>query len=86
LFLWHVPLIVWLNGHDLLPGGFLIRLVIIWPLALAAGATSWYLLERPLVRRERRLPRESARGRDERSDVPSRGRQTVPRSSQPQPS
>ncbi|MEX0993275.1 MAG: acyltransferase [Solirubrobacterales bacterium] len=53
LFLWHVPLIVWLNGHGALPGGVVAGVAIVLPVALAVGAASWYALERPLIAKAR---------------------------------
>jgi peptidoglycan/LPS O-acetylase OafA/YrhL len=57
LYLWHVPLINWARGHGLLPGGVLSGLAIVLPAAVMVGAASWYLIERPLVRRAARLER-----------------------------
>jgi len=56
LYLWHIPLIVWARGHGLLPGGAMSVLVVL-PGAIALGAASWYLLERPFMRLAARLPR-----------------------------
>jgi peptidoglycan/LPS O-acetylase OafA/YrhL len=50
LYLWQIPMIVWLGGHNLLPGGVLAGAAIVLPLGLAAGALSWFVIERPLVR------------------------------------
>ncbi len=51
LYLWHVPLIVWLNGHGVLPGGVVSGVAIVLPVAIAFGAVSYYLLERPILGR-----------------------------------
>jgi peptidoglycan/LPS O-acetylase OafA/YrhL len=79
LYLWHIPLIVFGRGHGLLPGGALSALVAL-PAALALGAASWYLLEKPFMKRAARLPRTRAASgaRSERSRSRSRVR-TAPR-------
>jgi peptidoglycan/LPS O-acetylase OafA/YrhL len=56
LYLWHIPVIVWLRGAGLLPGGALSALVAL-PTAVALGAASWYLLEQPAMRFAARLRR-----------------------------
>ena len=56
LYLWHIPVIVWARGNGLLPGGALSALVAL-PIAVALGAASWYLLERPFMNRAARLRR-----------------------------
>jgi peptidoglycan/LPS O-acetylase OafA/YrhL len=57
VYLWHIPVIVFLRGNGLLPGGALSALVAL-PVAIALGAASWYLLEQPLMKRAARLRRE----------------------------
>jgi peptidoglycan/LPS O-acetylase OafA/YrhL len=64
LYLWHVPVIVCARGNDLLPGGFLSGVVVL-PAAVALGAASWYLVERPAMSLAARLPRVSSRRRRE---------------------
>jgi peptidoglycan/LPS O-acetylase OafA/YrhL len=49
-YLWHIPLIVWARGHGLLSGGGYLDVAVALPAALALGAASWYLVERPLMR------------------------------------
>jgi peptidoglycan/LPS O-acetylase OafA/YrhL len=75
LYLWHIPLIVWARGHGLLPGGALSAAVVL-PFAIALGAASWYLLERPFMRLAARLPRTrpatAARSARSRSRIPAR--------------
>jgi acetyltransferase len=53
-YLWHIPLIVWARGHGLLAGGIATDLAVLVPAATAFGAASWYLVERPLMRRAAR--------------------------------
>jgi peptidoglycan/LPS O-acetylase OafA/YrhL len=60
-YLWHIPLIVCARGLGVLPGGVLSGFVLL-PVAIAFGAGSWYLLERPIMRRAGRLPRAVAEG------------------------
>jgi peptidoglycan/LPS O-acetylase OafA/YrhL len=80
LYLWHIPVIVWARGNGLLPGGALSALVAL-PIAIALGAASWYLLERPFMKRAARLSRTrraASEARSARSRSRSRGR-TGPR-------
>lgn len=55
-YLWHIPVIVCARGLGVLPGGILSGVMLL-PVAIAFGAGSWYLLERPIMRRAGRLPR-----------------------------
>lgn len=56
-YLWHVPLILFLKRLGLLPGDFVAAAAVALPLSLAIAAASWYLLERPLIRRVARATR-----------------------------
>jgi peptidoglycan/LPS O-acetylase OafA/YrhL len=58
VYLWHIPVIVFMRGNGLLPGGALSALVAL-PVAIALGAASWYLLEQPLMKRATRLRRQA---------------------------
>jgi peptidoglycan/LPS O-acetylase OafA/YrhL len=49
LYLWHIPLLVFARGNGLLPGGVASAFVVL-PAAIALGALSWYLVERPAMR------------------------------------
>ncbi len=76
LYLWHIPLLVFARGNGLLPGGVLSGLVVL-PVAIALGAASWYVVERPAMRWAGRLPRTSgaataARSGRSRSRTPAR--------------
>jgi peptidoglycan/LPS O-acetylase OafA/YrhL len=76
LYLWHIPVIVFARGHGLLPGGALSALVAL-PVAVALGAASWYLLEKPFMKRAARLGRTGgplSEARSERSRSRSRAR------------
>ena len=58
LYLWHVPLILFLRRLDLLPLSFVPALVVVVPVALGAAALSWRFVERPaLTGRLGSLPR-----------------------------
>ena len=76
-YLWHIPLIVCARGLGLLPGGALSALVV-FPVAVAFGAASWYWVEQPFMRRAARLPRAepdaatAARSARSRSRIPAR--------------
>jgi peptidoglycan/LPS O-acetylase OafA/YrhL len=76
LYLWHIPLLVFARGNGLLPGGVLSGLVML-PVAIALGAASWYVIERPAMRWAGRLPRTrgastGARSGRSRSRSPAR--------------
>jgi acetyltransferase len=58
-YLWHIPLLVLARGTGLLPSGIVLGLVVL-PVAIAFGAASWYLVERPIMRRAAKLPRDAA--------------------------
>jgi peptidoglycan/LPS O-acetylase OafA/YrhL len=55
-YLWHIPLLVLARGTGALPSGIVLGLAVL-PIAIAFGAASWYLIERPIMRRAARLPR-----------------------------
>jgi peptidoglycan/LPS O-acetylase OafA/YrhL len=47
LYLWHVPLLIWLRGNHLLPANGFGAFALILPIGLAVAAISWRVLERP---------------------------------------
>jgi peptidoglycan/LPS O-acetylase OafA/YrhL len=49
LYLWHVPLILFLRRLDVLPLSFVPALVVVVPLALGVAALSWRFVERPAL-------------------------------------
>ncbi len=49
LYLWHVPLILFLRRLDLLPLSFVPALVLVVPVAVGAAAVSWRFVERPFL-------------------------------------
>ena len=55
-FLWHVPLLLVLRGHGLLPLSVGGALLVGLPLALLAGWLSWRLVEQPAIAWSRRQP------------------------------
>jgi peptidoglycan/LPS O-acetylase OafA/YrhL len=64
LYLWHVPLMLFGLRFGLLPHAFVPRLLVVLVPALAAGAASWFLVERALLRRAARpAPRANRGGR-----------------------
>jgi peptidoglycan/LPS O-acetylase OafA/YrhL len=79
LYLWHIPLLVFARGNGLLPGGAASALVVL-PAAIAAGALSWYAIERPAMRLAGGRPRASG-ARSGRWRSRSRGRSGRPRAS-----
>jgi peptidoglycan/LPS O-acetylase OafA/YrhL len=54
IYLWHVPLLLFLRAHGLLPLSAAGALVVVAPLATAVAAVSWYAVEKPLQERARR--------------------------------
>jgi peptidoglycan/LPS O-acetylase OafA/YrhL len=57
IYLWHVPLILFLRAHGALPLSTAGALAVALPITLVIAALSWYLVERPLQERARRLTR-----------------------------
>lgn len=65
LYLWHVPIMLWLRAEGLLPGSMIPAVLVTAPLALAVAALSWRLIERPaqaMAKRATARPRLSAAG------------------------
>jgi len=58
-YLWHIPLLVLARATGIFPPGIVLGLAVL-PVAIAFGAASWYLVERPIMRRAARLPRSGA--------------------------
>jgi peptidoglycan/LPS O-acetylase OafA/YrhL len=59
IYLWHVPLLLFLRAHGALPLTPLGAFVVVMPVTVAIAAVSWYLLEQPLQERARRATRRS---------------------------
>lgn len=72
LYLWHVPLLLWLRAHGLLPLDALGALLVVTPLALLAALASWRLVERPLIRPLRRPSPAPGAGRGRPASASSR--------------
>lgn len=53
VFLWHLPLLLFLKGHGLLPDSGLLTWLLLVVLAAAVGAANWRFVERPLLARSR---------------------------------
>lgn len=51
IYLWHLPLLLVARHAGLMPDPFLLRVGVVLGLALVAGAASWRLVERPVIRR-----------------------------------
>ena len=54
LYLWHVPILLLLRAHGLLPGSAVLAFLVALPCATAAGWLSWRLVERPAIAWSRR--------------------------------
>ncbi len=71
-YLWHVPVLLFMRGHGLLPlDPFLAPLAAIVPVT-AVSALSWFALERPSIawaRRRNARVRDEQRGREQRKPV-----------------
>ena len=50
IYLWHLPLLLTARELGLLPATFALRLALVLPLAIGAGALSWIMVERPVMR------------------------------------
>jgi len=61
IYLWHVPLLLFLRAHGLLPLSPVGALVVVAPLAIGVAAASWYAVERPAQQRARRASRRPTR-------------------------
>jgi peptidoglycan/LPS O-acetylase OafA/YrhL len=53
LYLWHVPVMLWLRANDLLPLSALGGLLVALPISLALAAISWRFIEKPLLGKAR---------------------------------
>ena len=75
-YLWHIPLLVLRARHRRCCRAASCSGLVVLPVAIAFGAASWYLVERPLMRRAARLPR-AARGAGRRAGGRGRYRSQV---------
>ncbi len=72
VYLWHLPLLLVTRHAGLMPDPFVLRVLVVLSLALAAGLASWRLIEQPMIRRFRAAgasatrPTRSRVGRDRR--------------------
>ncbi|MFY9489075.1 MAG: acyltransferase [Solirubrobacterales bacterium] len=53
VFLWHLPLLLFLKGHDLMPSSAWLTWLLLIAIAAAFGAAEWRFVERPLLARSR---------------------------------
>jgi peptidoglycan/LPS O-acetylase OafA/YrhL len=51
VYLWHLPLLLATRHLEVLPDAFVPRTIVVLVLALGAGCASWFLIEKPLIRR-----------------------------------
>jgi peptidoglycan/LPS O-acetylase OafA/YrhL len=63
-YLWHVPVLMVLRGHDLLPLDPLRGTAVAFVPALAVSALSWFALERPILNWTARRNRRAARAEE----------------------
>jgi len=72
LYLWHVPLLIWLRAHGLLPGDVYGAFAVVILPALAFATVSWLVLERPAQRWAQRVTRRPVGDRPDPPDRPDR--------------
>ena len=60
-YLWHVPLLLFLRAHGLLPLHVALALAIVLPATVAVASASWFLVERPALRWAHRRSDRGAR-------------------------
>jgi peptidoglycan/LPS O-acetylase OafA/YrhL len=53
VFLWHLPLLLFMKGHGLLPSSSILTWVQLVIVASMAGALTWRFVEKPLLSRSR---------------------------------
>jgi peptidoglycan/LPS O-acetylase OafA/YrhL len=53
VFLWHLPLLLFMKGHGLMPSSGFLTWVLLVIVASAAGAATWRFVEKPLLLRSR---------------------------------
>lgn len=53
IFLWHLPLLLFIKGHGLMPSSGLLTWLLLVVVSSAVGALAWRLVERPLLARSR---------------------------------
>jgi len=68
LYLWHVPVLLFLRGHGMLPLDPLLALVVATGPVLALSALSWFVVERPVLRWSARRDERARRERRERRE------------------
>jgi peptidoglycan/LPS O-acetylase OafA/YrhL len=69
VYLWHVPLLLWMRGHGVLPtSGWAAFALVLLP-TLAVAAASWTLIERPAQDCARRALRGRNPARGERRET-----------------
>jgi peptidoglycan/LPS O-acetylase OafA/YrhL len=49
LYLWHLPVLLWLRFEGLMPGGFVVAWLEVTALAALVASASWVLVERPAI-------------------------------------
>ena len=54
LYLWHVPVLLWLRGNSILPLSPVGATLVAIPVSLLLATVSWHLVERPAIRLARR--------------------------------
>lgn len=83
LYLWHVPVLLFLRGHGLLPLNPLLGLAVAIVPVVAISALSWVFVEQPVLRwsarRDARERERTNRARPERAPRPASGRGGVDR-------
>lgn len=77
-YLWHVPVLMVLRGHELLPMDPVLGSLVAFVPSVGLATLSWFALERPVLRWNARRDKRAARAREEeelrRRDVDRRAR------------
>lgn len=71
IYLWHVPLLLFLRANGLLPLSTVAGLVVVLPLTLLVAAASWRWIERPAQEWSRRAAARGAAKRSNPSSTPA---------------
>jgi peptidoglycan/LPS O-acetylase OafA/YrhL len=71
-YLWHVPLLLFLRAHELLPLHTALALAVALPATVAVASASWFLVERPALRWAHRGSDRGTRAGRSATRTPSR--------------
>ena len=61
VYLWHYPVMYWLQLQDWMPERFVPAALLIYPITFALASLSWYVIEKPAMRLGARVPARTQR-------------------------